>query len=113
MFPGAGAQVYRNEAGEPLGWDYPSDEPEYLDPYEYDQRFGARDAAAEEAWEAITEQDDDDLLAQHSYEDEPWKRDAIHDEMADRHLEGDPTNCEACETLARRRLVEFLAGEVT
>lgn len=23
MFPGAGAQVYRNEAGEPLGWDYP------------------------------------------------------------------------------------------
>lgn len=25
MFPGAGAQVYRNEAGEPIGWDYPSD----------------------------------------------------------------------------------------
>lgn len=24
MFPGAGAQVYYNEAGEPLGWDYPS-----------------------------------------------------------------------------------------
>ena len=24
MFPGAGAQVYRNEAGEPIGWDYPS-----------------------------------------------------------------------------------------
>lgn len=23
MFPGAGAQVYRNEAGEPTGWDYP------------------------------------------------------------------------------------------
>lgn len=32
MFPGAGARVYRNEAGEPLGWDYPSyDEPEYDD----------------------------------------------------------------------------------
>lgn len=29
-FPGAGAQVYRNEAGEVLGWDYPS-EPEYDD----------------------------------------------------------------------------------
>lgn len=26
MFPGSGAQVYRNEAGEPLGWDYPSSE---------------------------------------------------------------------------------------
>jgi hypothetical protein len=30
MFPGAGAQVYCNEAGEPLGWDYPSqDEADY------------------------------------------------------------------------------------
>lgn len=29
MFPGAGAQVYYNEAGEPLGWDYPSDPSEY------------------------------------------------------------------------------------
>lgn len=36
MFPGAGAVVYTNEAGEPLGWDYPSyDEPDY-DPYEED-----------------------------------------------------------------------------
>jgi hypothetical protein len=29
MFPGAGAQVYYSEAGEPLGWDYPG-EPEYV-----------------------------------------------------------------------------------
>jgi hypothetical protein len=30
MFPGAGARVYYNEAGEPIGWDYPSyDEPDY------------------------------------------------------------------------------------
>ena len=29
MFPGAGAHVYYNEAGEPIGWDYPSYEPEY------------------------------------------------------------------------------------
>jgi hypothetical protein len=29
MFPGPGAQVYYNDAGEPLGWDYPSDEPDY------------------------------------------------------------------------------------
>lgn len=35
MFPGAHAHVYRNEAGEPTGWDYPSvDEPSDLDPYD-------------------------------------------------------------------------------
>lgn len=37
MFPGAGASVYYNEAGEPLGWDNEgSFEPEYddMDPYE-------------------------------------------------------------------------------
>ena len=33
-FPGAGAQVYRNEAGEPIGWDYPyADEPPDPDDY--------------------------------------------------------------------------------
>lgn len=30
MFPGPGDTVYRNEAGEVLGWDGP-DEPEYFD----------------------------------------------------------------------------------
>lgn len=25
-FPTPGAQIYYNEAGEPLGWDYPSDD---------------------------------------------------------------------------------------
>lgn len=34
MFPGPGAVVYRNEAGEPLGWDYPSYEPDVSDPYD-------------------------------------------------------------------------------
>lgn len=34
MFPGANAQVYYNEAGEVLGWDYPSDEPYEMDDYE-------------------------------------------------------------------------------
>jgi hypothetical protein len=35
VFPGAGAQVYRNEAGEPIGWDYPSyDEPDVGDIYD-------------------------------------------------------------------------------
>lgn len=33
MFPGANAVVIRNEAGEPIGWDYPSDEPDF-DPYD-------------------------------------------------------------------------------
>lgn len=40
MFPGAGAQVYRNEVGEPTGWDYPSDPNEDpgdpYDDYDYD-----------------------------------------------------------------------------
>jgi len=27
MFPGPGADIIRNEAGEPLGWDYPSNDP--------------------------------------------------------------------------------------
>jgi hypothetical protein len=37
MFPGPNAIVYRNEEGEPLGWDYPSDpEPAGLDPYDDD-----------------------------------------------------------------------------
>lgn len=35
MFPGANAQVYRNEAGEPMGWDYPSDPDEWYDPDDY------------------------------------------------------------------------------
>jgi hypothetical protein len=25
-FPGPGARVYRNDAGEPIGWDYPADD---------------------------------------------------------------------------------------
>jgi hypothetical protein len=34
MFPGANASVYRNEAGEPIGWDYPSSDDPY-DPDDY------------------------------------------------------------------------------
>ena len=34
MFPGAGASIIRNEAGEPLGWDYPDDDGPY-DPDAY------------------------------------------------------------------------------
>lgn len=32
MFPGPHASIIRNEMGEPLGWDYPCDEPDF-DPY--------------------------------------------------------------------------------
>jgi len=35
MFPGPGAQIYRNEAGEVLGWDYPSQPGEDYDPDNY------------------------------------------------------------------------------
>lgn len=35
MFPSAGAQIYRNEAGEPIGWDYPSDE----EPGDFDDHY--------------------------------------------------------------------------
>ena len=35
MFPTATSVIYRNEEGEVLGWDSPSDyEPTYLDPYD-------------------------------------------------------------------------------
>lgn len=39
MFPGAGAVIYRNEVGEPMGWDYPDAyEPDPGDPYDaYDE----------------------------------------------------------------------------
>ena len=48
MFPGPGAQIYRNEAGEPLGWDYPSDEP--YEPDDYSPAMEAADAAMEDAY---------------------------------------------------------------
>jgi hypothetical protein len=31
MFPPSGAEIYRNEAGEPLGWNVPEDGPPYCD----------------------------------------------------------------------------------
>lgn len=39
-FPGAGAQIYHNEAGEPTEWDYPGydegPDPDDFDPYDND-----------------------------------------------------------------------------
>lgn len=39
MFPGANAHIYRNEAGEPLGWDYPSYDNEFYNDDLYDDRY--------------------------------------------------------------------------
>jgi len=53
MFPGAGAQIYRNEAGEPVGWDYLScDEGPDLDDY-YDNcdNYDEDDEGDDEEWE--------------------------------------------------------------
>ena len=46
MFPGPGAQITRNEAGEPLGWDYPSDEP--FDSYDEDRDYYDEDGVDED-----------------------------------------------------------------
>jgi hypothetical protein len=39
MFPGAGARVFRNEDGEPIGWDYPSYDEGDSDPYDDYDRY--------------------------------------------------------------------------
>jgi hypothetical protein len=35
MFPGASAEIYYNEAGEPLGWDSPSYDEPWYDPDQF------------------------------------------------------------------------------
>lgn len=45
MFPGPGAHVIYNEAGEPLGWDYPGQNDPY-EPDDFDEDF--YDVEAEE-----------------------------------------------------------------
>lgn len=39
MFPGPSAVVYRNDAGEPIGWDYPSEDDGYVDYEEEQDRY--------------------------------------------------------------------------
>lgn len=55
MFPGAGAQVFRNEEGEVLGWDSGAYEPEPFDEYAdwYD-----REPEEDEPEDAEPEEDD-------------------------------------------------------
>jgi len=51
MFPGPGARIYRNEAGEPLGWDS-SDAYDPGDPGDpHDDTESAADCAAEKAYD--------------------------------------------------------------
>lgn len=52
MFPGANAQIYRNEAGEVIGWDYPSAD----DPYDPDDDLDYEDDTDEDD----TDEDEDD-----------------------------------------------------
>lgn len=73
MFPGAGASVYYNDEGEPLGWDHPGDEPYDPDDYlagDYDDE----------------EPEDDDEPAQGS---EPT-RDSVRAWLGDTHDELTP-----------------------
>ena len=72
MFPGAGAQVYYNEAGEPLGWDYPSyDEPE--DPEEHYRRM-EEDDDPEAIVEAQREDPDPEFHNSNHYDiNTPWR----------------------------------------
>ncbi len=56
MFPGPHAQVYYNEAGEPLGWDYPPDPAEAEFHEEDERRWEAESYAAEDAFEFAEEE---------------------------------------------------------
>ncbi len=75
MFPGPGARIYRNEAGEPLGWDYPSDDPtDYYDSEaaaEADAAFEeACEIAEDEQYQAWLESDDYDGEAEFEADDD-------------------------------------------
>ena len=61
MFPGPNAQIYYNEAGEPEGWDYPSEDdgaPPYCDQCGYNHFAGDCSMdydEEEENWKEIME----------------------------------------------------------
>ena len=66
MFPGPGAQIYYNEAQEPIGWDYPPDSDEVREwlreeAYEAYDRTGFADEPDEEDDEDEEECDDADM----------------------------------------------------
>lgn len=55
MFPGANAQIYRNEAGEVIGWDNPSAD----DPYDPDDDLDDLDDSGDCDDEDEDDPDDD------------------------------------------------------
>jgi hypothetical protein len=80
-FPGAGAQVYYNEDGEPLGWDYPS-EPEFApdddDLMDRDQEFECKCGAK------FFADDEDAVLDHHEVCEEPeWLVSQFPDELGE------------------------------
>lgn len=56
MFPGANAQVYYNEEGEPIGWDYPH----YDEPSDPDWDLPTVEDWDPEDWDDEGWEDDDD-----------------------------------------------------
>lgn len=96
MFPGANAQVYYNEAGEPLGWDYPSDEPYEPDDYEMERAAWAAEAEHERWIEQAV--DDGTCCAAGDWsrrdDDSPWVCDycdeAVAAEDVPEHLQTGP-----------------------
>ena len=77
-FPGAGAQVYYNDAGEPLGWDYPSyDEP--YDPDAYLPGYNELEEARERAWQAA-----EDEICDYDVCGYPCNVDAHYDQIHER-----------------------------
>ncbi len=63
MFPGPGAQIYRNDAGEVVGWDYPDDD----DARDLNRFQEMADVACEEAYERGQEDAEEGLGADPSY----------------------------------------------
>jgi hypothetical protein len=60
MFPTAGSVIYRNEAGEVLGWDtYYGDEEPYEDDFDRDRADAYYEEMAERAEEAEDDEDDE------------------------------------------------------
>lgn len=71
MFPGAHAIVHYNEAGEPLGWDYPSDEPAGFD--EYDDANNPERPFKCKCGGQVWVDDEDEILAHNEVcEDPEW-----------------------------------------
>jgi hypothetical protein len=61
MFPGPGAEIIRNEVGEPLGWDYPAQftpgdaygDPTWVEARAEEEAEGAEGAGARDAWTGL------------------------------------------------------------